>query len=164
MCNDNEQSYKCLRCKRKLTNEKNIKLRYGPTCLKKSKADGSIITSNPGPLKVGDKVIVSSKIGKPVYGFNENNVYTKIGVSDEKWSYPFAVEIIEIFKDGSIHATDVDLIRPEIHNIKLATKEEIKATEKENKKNYEAVTKALRRGEHMGEILGRGEMEADLEY
>jgi hypothetical protein len=115
-------------------------------------------------FKIGDKIMVSSKQGKPVYGFDDNNVYTKIGVSEEKWSYPFAVKIIEIV-EGKYHVTDVsELIDPETHNIKLATEDEIKATEEENKKNYESIQRALTRGEQMGEVLGRGQAEADREY
>jgi hypothetical protein len=112
-------------------------------------------------FKSGDKVIVSSKQGKPVYGFDENNVYGKIGESEEKWSFPFAVEVIEIVEE-KYHVTDIsELIDPEKNNIRLATEEEIRATEDENRKNYEAVQRGMARGEQMGEVLGKGQVEAD---
>jgi hypothetical protein len=114
-------------------------------------------------FKIGDKVMVSSKQGNPVYGFDDNNVYTKIGVSDEKWSYPFAVEITGIHSEGFYQVTDITprIADPKIHDIRLATEAEIKATEEEHQKDYEAIQKALARGEQMGEVLGRGQVDAD---
>jgi hypothetical protein len=115
-------------------------------------------------FKIGDKIMISSKIGKPVYGFDENNVYGKIGVSEEKWSSKFTHVVQQVWPNGDLSVSEItDIIDLETHNVRLATEEEIMETEEENRKNYEAVQRALNRGEQMGEVLGRGQAEADKE-